>query len=333
MGWMDYIGQQIAQSQAQQQQATAAVTKDTPSAKATAGMGGDQQTGPNAPATPKPVAPAVAATQQQAPKTSAAPSQAAKPVTAAPAPNPTRPATVSAAPVVATPAAPAATAPAAPPAGAGATPPPGASGPYGSGDLPGGGSWWDSVTGKSATDIAAAQAAMGAKVGATVANSAYSDEQAAREAEKQYDNGLSTSMGKDAADYMAKADAAAQGEASQAAMAASTQAGQQAARTARTMGLNPGEAALTGGQAVGDAYTNNYQQGLASGRQQYQAGTSMFGAAGDSRASRKKEAQGTQLGAGNLAAGISSAQGQQGAAQGQGFWNTIANVGGAILGV
>jgi len=79
-------------------------------------------------------------------------------------------------------------------------------------------------------------------------------------------------MGTNTADYMRKANEAAQSQASQSAQAGATQGARQALMAARSAGLNKGQASMRAGQQAGDAYTNQYQQGLESGRNQYQSG-------------------------------------------------------------
>ena len=86
---------------------------------------------------------------------------------------------------------------------------------------------------------------------------------------RQYQQGASSSMGVDATDYMKKAESAAQGQAAQAAQAGSLSAARQALMAARAGGLNKGQASMRAGQMAGDAYTDQYQQGLQSGRSQY----------------------------------------------------------------
>jgi hypothetical protein len=95
-----------------------------------------------------------------------------------------------------------------------------------------------------------------------------------------YNKGATDSMGANAAEYMQKANAAAQGQAEQGAQAGSTAAARQALGAARTAGVNRGQAAMQAGQQAGDTYTNNYQQGLNSGRQQYQQGANQFATQG-----------------------------------------------------
>lgn len=95
-----------------------------------------------------------------------------------------------------------------------------------------------------------------------------------------YNKGAQESMGANAQDYMRKANAAAQGQAEQAAQAGSTASARQQLMAARAGGLNKGQAALRAGQAAGDSYTNQYQQGLESGRSQYGQAAGQFGQMG-----------------------------------------------------
>jgi hypothetical protein len=95
-----------------------------------------------------------------------------------------------------------------------------------------------------------------------------------------YNQGAQESMGANAQDYMRKANAAAQGQADQSAQAGSTASARQQLMAARAGGLSKGQAALRAGQSAGDTYTNQYQQGLESGRSQYGQAAGQFGQMG-----------------------------------------------------
>ena len=175
---------------------------------------------------------------------------------------------------------------------------------------------------------------------------AKSEAQYAGAQARGYDKATQASMGANAADYMRKANAAAQGQAAQAAGAASEQGSRAAIRAARTAGLNKGQAALTAGQGAADTYSNTYQSGLESGRQQYQAGTQQFAQQGASMANRQlgqqsaqtgnisqaNTAVGNQIGASGVVGNIASGQASAGAGlvgQGnQSFANTMGMIGG-----
>jgi hypothetical protein len=175
---------------------------------------------------------------------------------------------------------------------------------------------------------------------------------------KGYDTGAKESMGKNAADYMQKANAAAQGQASQAGQAAATAGARSAAQAARASGVNKGQAALAGAQQAGDIYSQTYQQGLESGRGQYSNAAQQFAGQGQEMANRQLSARGQELGAygqqGNLAgqtgtlsqgqgalglqnaaltSGVGSDQYSQGQEQNQGLWNAVGSVSGAVGGL
>jgi hypothetical protein len=83
---------------------------------------------------------------------------------------------------------------------------------------------------------------------------------------------VANDIGGSTAEYMQKANEAATGQADESANVAAKSATRAALQAARSAGLNRGQAALTGGQRAGDVYTNNFQQGLNTGRAQYQQG-------------------------------------------------------------
>ena len=162
--------------------------------------------------------------------------------------------------------------------------------------------------------------------------------EAAQAAGAGYDTGLGASLGGSASDYARRATESARAQASEEAARSSIEASKAAVRTARAMGLNPGEAALSGAQSIGDTYTDAYSKALGQGQALYGQGTSMIGAAGSDMANRIQAALGTQLGAGNLAAGnAQAAQGQQNQQQNQqnqqnrNIWGAISAAIGALL--
>jgi hypothetical protein len=160
------------------------------------------------------------------------------------------------------------------------------------------------IFGTAQTQRANQNAQVASAAAKNVAGQAYGVEEDAKKKGAGYDKGLAASLGANAADYMKKAQAAAMGQATDEAQAASTQAAQKAAMTARSMGLNPGEAAITGGQQVGDVYQNQLQAGLNAGRSEYGQGAQMIGQAGSEMAGRQQAGMSTQLQAGNLASGV-----------------------------
>ncbi len=112
------------------------------------------------------------------------------------------------------------------------------------------------------------------------------------------------------ADQMAAAQKASAGLAEQQGQTAATQGSRAALRSARTSGLNAGQAALTSGQQAGDLYTGAYQGGI-------NAGMDRYGNATDRR-----------LAAAGQQGAIGQAQQQAGQKQGQGFWQGVGNVAG-----
>jgi len=95
-----------------------------------------------------------------------------------------------------------------------------------------------------------------------------------------YNQGAQQSMGANAADYMAKANQAAQGQAEGEAQQAATAGARQAVMAGRASGLNKGQAALQAGQRAGDTYSGALQGGLQSGRNQYAQAANQFGQMG-----------------------------------------------------
>jgi len=144
-----------------------------------------------------------------------------------------------------------------------------------------------------------------------------------------YDVGTQQSMGKNAADYMQKANVAAQGQAEQSARTAATQGTQAALQAARSSGLSKGQAALASGQQAGNIYTGAYQQGLESGRNQYQGATQQFAGQGAQMAGRAQNALNTQLGAATGQANIGQQQIANANQTASNTWGTIGTIAGA----
>jgi len=117
------------------------------------------------------------------------------------------------------------------------------------------------------------------------------------------------------AQQMANAQQAASGLAEQQGQTAATQGSRAALRAARTSGLNAGQAAMLGSQQAGDLYTNQYQQGLQSGMNQYGQATQ------------------NRLAAAGLQGQIGQAQQQAGAQKGQQFWGGVTGLASAGLGL
>jgi hypothetical protein len=159
-----------------------------------------------------------------------------------------------------------------------------------------------------------------------------SGEQAAAQGQ-QYDAGASQSMGANAGEYMQKANQAAQGQAEQAGTAASTAGTQAALRAARSSGLNKGQAALTAGQQAGDIYSNTYQKGLESGRNEYAGATQQFAGQGNQMAGRQQNALNTQLGAATGQANIGQQQIANAQQTASNTWGTIGTIAGAAAGL
>jgi hypothetical protein len=77
------------------------------------------------------------------------------------------------------------------------------------------------------------------------------------------------------------------------------QATREALKAARSSGLNKGQSALAAAQQAGNAYTNQYQGGLESGRNQYQQNAAQFG----NQANMSQAAQAGLVGQQNTLAG------------------------------
>lgn len=209
------------------------------------------------------------------------------------------------------------------------------------------GDWWGGLTGKTdkkagqAQQAAAGQTLAGAGQAIGQAGQAYGQiGQQAGALGAGYDTGAQASMGANAADYMQKANAAAQGQAGQAAGAAATQGAQKAAQAARAGGLNKGQAALAGAQQTGDIYSGALQKGLESGRGQYMAGAQQFAGQGAEMAGRGLSAAGGQVAAGAAQGNIGAQQGAlgagqvgQGQAQGAQTWGAVKDVAGGVAGL
>lgn len=148
-----------------------------------------------------------------------------------------------------------------------------------------------------------------------------------------YDKATAASMGGSAQEYMQKANQAAQGQAEQAAQQAATSGTQAALRAARSSGLSKGQAALTSGQQAGDIYSQNYQQGLESGRGQYMSATGQLANQGSSMAQRQQAALGTQLGAATGQANIGQQQIANAQQTASNTWGTIGTIAGGVAGL
>jgi hypothetical protein len=112
-----------------------------------------------------------------------------------------------------------------------------------------------------------------------------------------YNRGARESMGANAADYMAKANAAAQGQAGQEAQESATQAARRALGTIRTGGVNRGAAALAAGQQAGDVYSGSLRDALNTARDRYGRATAEFAGQG---AQQQQLAQNAYQGIGGL---------------------------------
>jgi hypothetical protein len=169
-----------------------------------------------------------------------------------------------------------------------------------------------------AGQAAAAGGAETAKQG--IAGMSEAQKQAAAQAARMQ-GGAAASMGENAAEYMQRANQAAEGQSAQAAQAGSTASARQALAAARSAGLNKGQASLRAAQGAGDTYTQQYQGGLESGRNQYQQGTQQFAQLGESAANRQGAlAQGIgQLGASQQATGLQTQAQGAAAASGAGM--------------
>lgn len=136
---------------------------------------------------------------------------------------------------------------------------------------------------------------------ATEAGKQYAEQSGAQR--QAYDQGAAQSMGANAADYMQKANQAAQANASAQAGLASRQGAREQIKAMRSAGMNPAAAAARAGQASGANYAGTYGQGVQQGVNQYMQGTQQFAGQGAEMAGR--QAQGLQLqmgGAGQMGA-------------------------------
>ncbi len=189
----------------------------------------------------------------------------------------------------------------------------------------------------------AMQQAQGAAQGVSdvTQRSITSADQANKEAAR-YGSQVASDMGGSTAEYMRKANQAASNQAGQAGQAAAKGASRAALQAARTAGINKGQAALTGAQQAGDSYTNAYQGGLESGRQQYQSGVAQRqGAANDAygRGERATQTAGalqsgmynTSLGAAMGSNQAGAQQAQQSGAQGGGLLSGITSAVGTLF--
>lgn len=101
-----------------------------------------------------------------------------------------------------------------------------------------------------------------------------------------YDQGARESLGTNAADYVQKANAAAQGQAGQEASAASVEGAKNALMAARTAGLNRGQAAVQAGQQATQNYAGTLNNSLQLARQMYQNASQQFANQGTALAAR-----------------------------------------------
>lgn len=147
----------------------------------------------------------------------------------------------------------------------------------------------------------------------------------------QYDAAASRSMGRDAADYMQKGQAAAQVGAEQAGQAAATAGTQAALRASRSSGLSKGQAALAAGQQAGDIYSGTYNQNLQTGQDRYQAATGQLAGQGAQMAGRQQGALNTQLGAASGTAALGAGQQAAAAQTASNTWGTIGTIAGGLL--
>jgi hypothetical protein len=115
---------------------------------------------------------------------------------------------------------------------------------------------------------------------------------------KTYDKGAMNSMGANAGDYLNKATAAAQENASQQAAIAANQGMRSQLKAMRTGGMNAAASAARAGQAAGQNYAGNYGQGIQSGIGQYMQGTNQFANQGAEMAGRRATGAGIQMAAG-----------------------------------
>jgi hypothetical protein len=144
---------------------------------------------------------------------------------------------------------------------------------------------------------------------------------------------VANDIGGSTAEYMQKANEAATTQADQSANVAAKSGIRNQLMAARSAGLNKGQSTLRAGQGAGDIYTNNFQQGLQSGRNQYQQGVSQR--QGISQDQFNRGATRSDQGMNYSAMGTQMGQGQQDAANRQGATGgeTTGGVLGGVLGV
>jgi hypothetical protein len=154
---------------------------------------------------------------------------------------------------------------------------------------------------------------------------------------QRYDQGTQQSMGANAADYLGKARADAEGAASKQAQQASTQGTQAALRASRSSGLNAGQAALASGQQAAGTYQNALAQGTQQGIQNYMGATGQFAGQGAEMAGRANAGVQNQLGAvsqqnaaAQTQAGIGNQQQANANQTAQNTWGTIGNIAGVV---
>lgn len=152
-------------------------------------------------------------------------------------------------------------------------------------------------------------------------------QKSAQEATGRYDTGTAESMGTNAADMMARANAASLPQAAQQANAASIGAARNALMAARTAGLNRGAAAVQAGQQSTQDYNQNLQSGLQQGRQQYGQNTQQFANRADTLANRGMQYQQQAQQARGIGAGAQTANNAQNLA----LANQSAQAGGGLL--
>lgn len=138
----------------------------------------------------------------------------------------------------------------------------------------------------------------------------------------QYDRGASESFGRNAGEYMQRAQESARGLAEEQGRAAAQQGTRAAEQAARTAGLNKGQAALAGAQRAGDIYSQTYGQGVQTGVQNYMTGTGQIAGQGSEMAGR-------QLAGAGLKAGIGGTRANVGQQQSQAAMGLIGNLAGA----
>jgi hypothetical protein len=193
------------------------------------------------------------------------------------------------------------------------------------------------AAGKAATAAGSAGAAAAGQAAQGVGAQAQGMTDNALGQGQRYDQGTQQSMGANAADYLGKARADAEGAASKQAQQASTQGTQAALRASRSSGLNAGQAALASGQQAAGTYQNALAQGTQQGIQKYMGATGQFAGQGAEMAGRANAGMQNQLGAAsqqNAAAQAQAAIGSQQQAQAnqtaQNTWGTIGNLAGVV---